>query len=294
MRSRARGAAVLGALLAVAVLAPACGSSAEAPAGAQGTTATTAEGADGTTEASGALPPGGRRPTAADPLRVLMAGDSLMADVSLALASTLQDGGRSLARLVEAPSIPRDDRTRTWWRTRLARFDPETIVVLIGVWEGMAIEGLSNVPVGSPAWERAYRDRLVEPYVDLMTSRGADVVWIGMPPVQNPQRQRGFTAMNRVVRRLAEVDDRLTYVPGDRILANPSGGWTAFLPGPGGGLLRVRRVDTTHLCAEGARRLADPVLDHLVDRWQVPLAPNWPSRNWRWVFPAVACPPART
>ncbi len=232
-----------------------------------------------------------RRPTAEQPLRVLMAGDSLLADLSLAIASTVQDGGRAVARLAEEPSVPRDDATRRRWRQRLARFDPEVIVILIGVWEAMATGAPGRYPLGSTAWERTYRQRLLDPYLELLTSRGAKVVWIGMPPVLNPRRQRGFTAMNRAVRHLAEQSTDLTYVPGDRILARPNGSWTAFLPGPQGNPQRVRRVDTTHLCAWGAVRLARPVLRHLQRQWAIPLAPNWPYRNWRWVFPRSQCPP---
>ena len=274
-------------LLAVALLAPACG----------------AEDGDGTAaaaelqealqqEPSAAAPTDERRPTTEDPLRVLLAGDSIMADVSLAIAATVQAGGRAVARFAEEPSIPRDEATRDRWRQRLARFDPEVIVVLIGVWEAMATGAPGQHPLGSVEWERAYRDRLLDPYVELMATRGAKIVWIGMPPVLDARRQRGFNAMNRAVRHSAEVSTELTYVPGDRILARPDGSWTAFLPGPQGNPQRVRRVDTTHLCADGAVRLARPVL-RLIDRqWDVPFPPNWPSRGWRSGFPAEECPPA--
>jgi len=281
-------------LLAVALLATACGSGdpggtaladelGEATTTTTTTTTTTSVAASATDE---------RRPTAEEPLRVLMAGDSLMADISLAIASTVQDGGRAVARLAEEPSIPRDETTRDRWRQRLARFDPEVVVVLIGVWEAMATGGPGQYPLGSVAWERAYRDRLLDPYVELLASRGAKVVWIGMPPVLDARRQRGFNAMNRAVRHLAEQSADLTYVPGDRLLARPDGSWTAFLPGPQGNPQRVRRIDTTHLCAEGAVRLARPVLRFIDRQWDIPLAPNWPYRNWRWVFPPAECPRA--
>jgi len=234
-----------------------------------------------------------RRPTAEDPLRVLMAGDSIMLDVSRAVSASVQAGGRAVARLAEEPSIPRDEDTRDRWRQRLARFDPEVIVILIGVWEAMATGGPGQHPLGSVEWERAYRDRLLDPYVELLASRGAKVVWIGMPPVLNAARQRGFNAMNRAVRHSAEASDALSYVPGDQILARPDGSWTAFLPGPQGNPQRVRRVDTTHLCADGVVRLARPVLRFIDRQWGVPPAPNWPSRGWRQGFPADECPPKR-
>ena len=188
---------------------------------------------------------------------MLMAGDSLLADISLAIASTVQDGGRAVARLAEEPSIPRDEATRDRWRQRLARFDPEVIVILIGrvggAWPRAPRPNSPSAPWNGSA---PIRDRLLDPYVELLASRGAKVVWIGMPPVLDARRQRGFNAMNRAVRHLAEESTDLTYVPGDRILARPDGSWTAFLPGPQGNPQRVRRIDTTHLCADGAVRLA--------------------------------------
>lgn len=279
--------ALVSGLVAVALLATGCGAD-----DGDGTAAAAVLQEADQQEPEAAATTDERRPTAEDPLRVLMAGDSLMADVSLAIASTVQDGGRAVTRLAEEPSIPRDETTRDRWRQRLARFDPEVIIVLIGVWEAMATGAPGQYPLGSVEWERAYRDRLLDPYVELLASRGAKVVWIGMPPVLDARRQRGFNAMNRAVRHSAEASTDLTYVPGDRILARPDGSWTAFLPGPQGNPQRVRRVDTTHLCAEGAERLARPVLAFVDRQWDVPLAPNWPYRNWRRSFPPEECPPA--
>lgn len=269
-------------LLAIVLLATACGSS----------DPTRTALADELEQAAAASTTDERRPTAEDPLRVLMAGDSLMADVSHAIASAVQDGGRAVPRLAEEPSIPRDEATRDRWRQRLARFDPEVIIVLIGVWEAMATGTPGQYPLGSVEWERAYRERLLDPYVELLASRGAKVLWIGMPPVHDARRQRGFNAMNRAVRHSAEESADLTYVPGDRILARADGSWRAFLPGPQGNPQRVRRVDTTHLCPWGAVHLARPVLRFIDRQWDVPLAPNWPYRNWRRAFPPEDCPPA--
>ena len=285
--------AALAATLALGLLATACGSddggssaTDDTPAGSTTTNATTSS-----TTTTEPPPPGGRRPTRQDPLRVLMAGDSLMADLSLAIASTLQDGGRAVARFVAAPSIPREGVTRALWRQQLDQFDPEAIIVMIGVWEGMGIDAQAQQPIGTPAWERAYRRELLDPYLQLLTSEGAEVVWIGMPPSPDLRRSLEFAALNRAVRRVANRSPDLTWIPGDEILSRPDGSWAEILPGPQGTPQRVRRVDTTHLCAEGAVRLARPVLRHLERQWEVPLAPNWPTRNWRWVFPPDECPP---
>lgn len=281
--------APLAALAVAGVLLAGCGSDDPDEAARATTTTTVVESTTTTTEP---LPPGGRRPTAEDPLRVLMAGDSLMADVSLAISSTIQDGGAAVAKLVAAPSIARDEVTRTLWRRQLTEFDPEVIVVMIGVWEGMAEDALSDRVLGSPQWEREYRRTALLPYLDLLTSQGAKVIWIGMPPSPDLRRGLEWSSMNRAVRTLSNQRDDLIWVPGDEILANPDGSWADILPGPQGNPQRVRRIDTTHLCAEGAVRLARPVLQELQQQYEIPLAENWPNGNWRWVFPPEECPPA--
>jgi hypothetical protein len=282
----------VGATLALTLLASACGSGGDSP-----SAAADEDSPAGSTEAPATtttepLPPGGRRPTPEDPLRVLMAGDSLMADLSLALSSTLQDGGAARASLVAAPSAPRDEAMRGLWRQQLSTYDPDVIVVMIGVWEGMVADARAQEPLGTLAWERSYRQNVLDPYLQLLTSEGAEVVWIGMPPSPDPRRELEWSSMNRAVRQLAQESPDLSWIPGDEILANPDGSWTDILPGPQGNPQRIRRVDTTHLCAEGVVRLARPVLNYLRRQYEVPIAPNWPTRNWRWVFPADECPPA--
>jgi hypothetical protein len=280
-------ASLVVALLTVALLATACaeGDEAAAPTAVDAPAASTSP-----TTTTAPPPPGGRRPTADDPLRVLMAGDSLMADISLAISSTLQDGGHAVARLVAAPSIPREDVTRTLWRRQLYQYDPEVVVIMIGVWEGMAEDALREQPLGTRSWLRAYRRENLDPYLDLLTSEGADVVWVAMPPSIDPRRQLEWSSMNRAVRQLAHDSPDLTYIPGDTILARPDGSWADVLPGPRGTPQRVRRLDATHLCPDGAERLARPVLRYLQRRWDLPLAEDWSNRNWRWVFPPEECP----
>jgi hypothetical protein len=283
------------AIAALAVLLAACGSPTEDPsaaAGAESSTTTETPATTTTTTTTVPPPPGGRLPTRDEPLRVLLAGDSLMADISLAVASTLNDGGRALVRLVAAPSVPRQEVTRSLWRQKLREFDPEVVVIMIGVWEGMATDALARHPLGSLEWEQDYRREALDPYLALLTSRGAEVLWVGMPPVLHERRQLEFSSMNRAVRQLSRESRDLTYIPGDQLLGGPDGGWADVLPGPLGNPQRVRRLDTTHLCPAGAERLARPVLRHIARRWAVPLAEDWPTRDWRWVFPAEDCPPA--
>jgi hypothetical protein len=54
---------------------------------------------------------------------------------------------------------------------------------------------------------------------------------------------------------------------------------------PDGFAERVRRVDGTHLCPGGAVRMAEPVIQLLVDTWNLPVDPGWPNGEWRYAKP---------
>jgi hypothetical protein len=283
-----RGALAVAALL----LAGACGGSSDT-ATPDPTTSSTTTSTTTTTTTTIPPPPGGRRPTEARPLRVLLAGDSLMADVAPALTSALHDGGHARVRFVAAPSIPRQPVYHALWEQQLARYDPEVIVVMVGVWEGIGEATLTPHPMGSPPWQQAYRSRLLEPYLRLLGSEGARVAWIGMPAVPSVERSLAFAAIDGVLARVARQRPELLahYVPGDRLLAGADGRWTDVLPGPAGNPQRVRRLDTTHLCPDGAVRLALPVLRWIEQQWEVPSAHGWPTAAWRNLFPPEDCPP---
>ncbi len=107
------------ALLAVAVLASCSTSGGAEPADRAADEAASTTTSTAPTTTTIPLPPGGRQPTARNPLRVLLAGDSLMADMALALTSTLHDGGQAVARLTAAPSIARVEPYITLWRQQL-------------------------------------------------------------------------------------------------------------------------------------------------------------------------------
>lgn len=61
-------------------------------------------------------PPGGRQPTAEDPLRVTFAGDSVMAEFAPAMIEALQGTGETVGRFVLSPSIARDGAANLIWQ----------------------------------------------------------------------------------------------------------------------------------------------------------------------------------
>ena len=63
------------------------------------------------------------------------------------------------------------------------RFDPDLVIVMLGENDHQSLQtvhGQREAQVGTPAWPPAYRDRVVA-MMRIATSRGAKVVWAGLP-----------------------------------------------------------------------------------------------------------------
>lgn len=286
-RSGASGARLLVALASALVLTgalAACGDTGGAPSAGGETTTTEAP----TTTTS--VPPGGRQPTPEDPLRVIFAGDSLMGNLAPAATAALNGGGSVDARFVLSPSVARDPTVQVLWQTQIEQFDPDVVVMLIGTWEN-AVEG--GRP-GDPGWREAYEPNVLDPFVQLLTSGGAQVIWIGMPAVSDPERTWDYVALNQVYADLPNrYPGQVDYVDGGAAVSSPEGGYIEVLNIPGVGELRLRRTDGTHLCPDGAVLIARPVLEIIQQDWNVPLLPAWENAEWRLpenVEKAFECP----
>jgi hypothetical protein len=253
----------------------ACSDDAERPpVGESAASATTTTSAPATTAS---VPPGGRQPTAEDKLRVLLAGDSVMAGLAPAVATALNEGGQTEAMFALTPSIARDTATRVLWQNQLEDFDPDLVVMLIGVWE----RGSGDFEPGDPGWAPTYAADVLDPFAELVTSQGAQLLWIGMPAVEEPGATLQFVALNTEYRALAERNDSVEYLEGGDFLNGPNGSYTDRLPDAAGTLQRVRRTDGLHLCPAGSERLAIPVLEYVQQQWNVDIGFGWQNGPWR-------------
>ncbi len=242
------------------------------------------------------LPPGGRRPTPDDPLRVALAGDSVMAGLAPAVEAALERGGAADVRFVLTPSILRDPTIRFTWERQLEQFDPEVVIMFVGTWESRLVEDESGqaVPMSDPAWRGRYERQVLDPWIELITSGGARVVWIGSPVVANPEANLLFAGLNTVFEALPSRFAGVRYLDSSTALRGDTAGYSPVIVGPGGTLLRARQVDGLHLCPDGAVVLGREVVKVLVDDWQVPVGEGWEAGDWRddpSLFPPGTCPP---
>ena len=159
--------------------------------------------------------------------------------------------------------------------------NPQVVVIMIGANDAQDFLGPPDVPYTSPQWNTLYAQRVAQ-FMQIAESGGATVIWVGMPPMQNP----GLSAQMSDVNAVAQQQAALARPPVNfmsartRSLGTAQGGYTAFITNAAGQVVNVRTPDGTHLTPgrgtgrgpAGDGRDAKPRLPH-------PLAGSGPG--WR-------------
>jgi hypothetical protein len=214
------------------------------------------------------VPPNPKLPTAATPLRVLIVGDSIGLDMGGALQSDLAGTGVVNAALDgrESTGLTRPDYFN--WPAELANDikadSPQVVVVMIGANDAQDFLGPPDTPYASPAWNGLYAQRVAQ-FMQIASSTGAAVVWVGMPPMQNPALSAQMSDLNTLVKQqAATTKPPVAYIDTDKSIGTPTGGYTAFTTNAAGQIVNTRTPDGTHLTPGGSQVVAQQVIAQLV------------------------------
>jgi uncharacterized protein len=206
-------------------------------------------------------------PTAADPLRVLIVGDSLGIDMGGPLQNDLANTGVVQATLDarESTGLTRPDYFN--WpaelQTDLAKVRPQVVVIMMGANDAQDFLGPPDVPYSSPQWNVLYAQR-VSAFMSLAQSDGATVIWVGMPPMQSPQLSAQMSDVNAVDQQQAALrKPPVDFISSWTLLGTPQGKYTAFITNAAGQVLNVRTPDGIHLTPAGGEVLSQAVLSTL-------------------------------
>jgi hypothetical protein len=213
------------------------------------------------------VPPNPKLPTAANPLRVLVVGDSIGLDMGGPLQADLAGTGVVNAALDarESTGLTRPDYFN--WPAELASdlklAQPQVVVVMIGANDAQDFLGPPDVPYSAPQWNAEYAQRVAQ-FMQVAQSGGAMVVWVGMPPMQNPGLSAQMDDLNALAQHQASVArPPVTFVSTQKTLGTPQGGYTAFVTNAAGQIVNVRAPDGTHLTAGGGQVVAQQVINEL-------------------------------
>jgi hypothetical protein len=210
-----------------------------------------------------------RAPTADDPLRLWVGGDSMAQVFGPALATAAGATGlvEPTVHYEMASGLTRPDYF-DWpreLRADIAAGDPEVLVAVFGVNDGQGIvlpDGTPVSEVDDPRWSAEYRRRVAE----LMDDLRADdrlVLWVLLPPMQDADYAARMAVVTQAVAAEAASRPWVVTVDAAGSLADASGAFAGSLPDAAGAPVDVRLDDGIHLTEAGAARLASQVMEVL-------------------------------
>jgi hypothetical protein len=259
----------------------ACSSTATTATTIQATAATTTTAA--TTAASAAPnPPATDAPSPAV-ARVLTVGDGVMFDLEPALAAAFGPTTLTTPRAYFGMGLTRPEQWdwRAGWREELAAAHPDVVVVLQGVWDAreVTVDGRTYEP-STTDWIQWYTG-LVEEALDLLTSTGAEVVWMSTLAEPAADKAHAIQAVNAVARYTVAGHRAARWLDANVVLARRPDSYRPTVLGPDGTEVPVRKLDGEHLCAEGAARLAAAVRGAAGFDFVVSSDDAWRAGAWR-------------
>ena len=209
-------------------------------------------------------------PSAASPLRVLLIGDSLGLDLGGSLQNALAATGVVQATLdgKEATGLTRPDYF-SWpneLTSDLGKVNPQVIVVMMGANDPQDFLGPPDIPFGTYEWNTLYELR-VRQFMTLATSKGAKLIWVSLPPMQDPGLNEKIAIVNALQRSAAAQVPGVLYVSSAKLFG-PT--YTAFST-INGQVVNVRTPDGIHITSQGGSALATDVMGRMRARFGIPV-----------------------
>jgi peptidoglycan/LPS O-acetylase OafA/YrhL len=252
-------------------------------------------------------------PTPADPLRVMILGDSVMHDASYGITAALRATGEVTVatRTIDGFGLT----TATVWPTSIPNLIRQTgaqLIVASWSWDQYG-------PTTPNALHQPARyTRLLRRAVATMLSPGNGVEGViftqfpesGVLAAPNPadqaaynkERWDGVIAWNDIAEKMTSYfPGRVMYFPLASSIMLDGTKYSAWLPpegdprAPSGQWTRVRKLDNVHLCPEGSARYADALLTDMTSVFTLsPAAVDWSQGSWTsdpdFNDPPGACP----
>lgn len=232
----------------------------------------TATGRTGTTGAPAAPLTPLRRPTAADPLRVLVTGDSLTESLGPTITNTAPDTVRAQTETRFGTGLVRPDffDWAAHARVQVAERDPELVIVAMGGNDGQGITLADGtvLPAGSAEWAAEYQRR-AGVVMRIWTADGARrLLWLSLPPARSDRLNGYFRQLNAATEAAAAGVSGASYLDLAPWLSK-DGAYSDYLTGADGQAVLARSHDGVHLALDGARIAAAHVIDNIRSTWRL-------------------------
>jgi hypothetical protein len=132
-------------------------------------------------------------------------------------------------------------------------FDLAVMIIGINDRQNLDVGGQSAKPL-TPEWTAAYQARVAET-MELFRAAGKPVIWVGLPPMDQPSYSQAMSEINSI-QRLASVSGGAEFLDIYERFVDENGRYSAFGPDLNGQRVRMRKDDGIHLSAAGADKVA--------------------------------------
>ena len=111
------------------------------------------------------------------------------------------------------------------------------------------------IPFGTERWDATYVAR-VRDFLTELTRDGAEVLWVGLPPMRAEDFNERVGKLNDLVVQASKGMPRVEFLDATPLVTGDDRAFATYLPAPGGGLVQVRQEDGIHLSTAGGARVA--------------------------------------
>jgi hypothetical protein len=234
--------------------------------------ATTPSGAPESTTTS-TLPPR-RTPTAQQPLKVWLAGDSLMGTIAESFID--KSGGNPLISASDdfriGTGLARPD-VYDWPGAishQMATANPDVVVLMFGANDDQDMEaGGSRLSLQSTQWQEEYARR-VNAILTATANGVRQVIWLGLPAVRRPRLNQTKDYINNVLKAAVVQHPNVTYVDPGPLIDGPGNSFSTYLTNSSGQVITVRESDGIHITLAGANLVTPVLLGDISLYWHLP------------------------
>jgi hypothetical protein len=215
-----------------------------------------------------------RVPTPQQPLKVWLAGDSLMG--TIAESFTDKTGGEPLISPTSdfriATGLARPDVYD--WPAAISHemhaADPDVVILFFGANDDQDMEVAGHrVSLQSDAWQQEYASR-VNQILDATADGSRQVLWLGLPAVRRPRLNQTKDYINAIVKTAVAKHPNAAFVDTGPLIDGAGNSFTTYLNNASGKAITVRETDGIHITLAGAG-LITPVLESdVTDFWHLP------------------------
>lgn len=212
-----------------------------------------------------------RKITAAKPLRLYVAGDSMDQVFGSSLVNLSQATGLVKAKndYEVSSGLSRPDFFD--WPQRLVDqivdYKPDAVAVLFGANDSQDVLYDGKVlKVGTKAWQKVYAQR-VGAAMDILTKGGRRVYWVGNPIMRDFGYRGRIAMMDHLYEAEAKKHPGVTFVSTWKLFSDAGGSYSDYLKDANGDSILMRAPDGIHLTRAGGDRMAALVLGIIEKDW---------------------------